>query len=115
MYLKNNSETPFKVFTWNLQTTLFNYKDKPRELHLDYSSQMNIEGFKVIPSESDLSPVTIRKDEIAEVRIHYRDRQNLDEVVLVYDMRNFVSQRYGAWYGQVKSGIVKVMKSEPKR
>ena len=113
--VKNFGEKEISVLTRNLQFTLFNYTDKPKELSIDLSGQGNIDGSPIIPSVFDLSPVTLKKGEIAEIRLTYRDRKNLDKVVLVYDMRNDLAKRFNAWDGVIRSDVVEVMKAKINR
>ena len=115
LWVKNIGEKDVTVLTRGLQLTLFNHTDKPKELSIDLSSQMNIDGAPVIPSLSDLSPVTLKTGEIALIKVPYRDRKNLKTVVLIYDMRNDLSKRFRAWDGIVRSDEVEVMKTKGNR
>lgn len=115
LFVKNVGEKDVSVLTRNLQLSLSNYTDKPKELSINLSAQADIDGSLVIPSLFDLSPVTLKKGESAEIQLAYRDRKNLDKVVLVYDMRNDLAKRFNAWDGIVRSDIVEVMKAKPNR
>ncbi len=115
LWVKNIGEKDVTVLTRGLQLTLFNHTDKPKELSINLSSQMNIDGAPVIPSLSDLSPVTLKTGEIALIKVPYRDRNNLKTVVLIYDMRDDLSKRFLAWDGIVRSGEVEVMKAKGNR
>ena len=115
LWVKNVGEKDVTVLSRNLQLTLFNHADKPKELSIDLSSQMIIDGAPVIPSLSDLSPVTLKHGEIAEIQVSYRDRKNLENVVLIYDMRNDFTKRFNAWNGIVRSDVVEVMKAKGNR
>ncbi len=115
LWVKNVGENEVTVLTRNLQFTLFNYTDRPKELSIDLSAQTNIDGSPVIPSLSDLSPVTLQKGEIAEIQLAYHNRKNLDKVVLIYDMRNNLAKRFNAWAGIVRSDVVEVMKAKGHR
>lgn len=115
MYLRNTQKKPLKLLTRNLQVDLFSFPNKPTEMCLTLSAQKVIDGSKVIPSEHDLSPVVLDPGEVAEIRIAHRDQKDLKQVVLVYDMRNDIARRYGAWSGQVRGPMVKVTKSGPGR
>lgn len=115
LWVKNVGENDVTVLTRNLQFTLFNHTAKPKELSIDLSAQANIEGSPVIPSLSDLSPVTLKKGEIAKIQLAYHDRKNLDKVVLIYDMRNNLAKRFNAWDGIVRSAVVEVMKAKGHR
>jgi len=112
LFVKNVEEKDVSVLTRNLQLSLSNYTDKPKELSINLSKQANIDGSLVIPSLFDLSPVTLKKGESAEIQLAYRDRKNLDKVVLVYDMRNDLAKRFNAWDGIIRSDVVEVMKAE---
>jgi len=96
LWVKNVGENDVTLLTRGLQLTLFNHTDKPKELSIDLSAQMNIDGAPVIPSRFDLSPVTLRAGEIAEVQVPYRYKPDLKKVVLVYDMRNNLAKRFNA-------------------
>ena len=115
LWVKNNGENDIKVLTRNLQCTLFNYDDRPKELSIDLSAQMNIDGASVIPSLYDFSPVTLKPGEIAEIQVEYRDRTNLEHVILIYDMRNNIARRFSAWDGMIQSEVVEVMQTKRNR
>lgn len=109
---KNVGETDITVLTRNLQITLFNHTDKPKEFSIDLSLQRNIDGSPVIPSLSDLSPVTPKPGEVAEIQLAYRGRKDLERVVVVCDMRNDLAERFDAWDGVVRSEVVKVHRAK---
>jgi len=115
LWVKNVGEKDITVLTRNLQFTLFNYTDKPKELSINLSTHTKIDGSPVIPSFYGFSPVTLKEGEIAEIQLVYRDKKSLERVVLIYDMRNDIATRFNAWDGIVRSDVIEVKKVKRNR
>lgn len=108
LYVKNISGSTTTVLTNNLQASLLNYTDKPKEIYIDLSTTKRIDDQDVVPSLPDLSPVILNPGEIAEIKHRYTDRKNLEEVVLVYDMLNKWTERFTVWRERIRSEPVRV-------
>ncbi len=115
LWVKNVGEKEITVLTRNLKFTLLNYDDRPKELSINLSTQMNIDGADVIPSLYDFSPVRLHPGEVAEIQLEYRDRKNLEEVIVIYDMRNRIARRFNAWDGIVRGELVEVIEVKRNR
>lgn len=94
------------MLTKNLQNLFWDYKEPPKELHFDIASLQIKDGEPVIPSLDFYAPRSIKPDEEVELNQEYVDRKGIKAVVLVYDMLNKVSEKYGTWQGRIKSSLV---------
>ena len=115
LYVKNVSDFPITLLTHNLQDELYLYADRPKELSLNLSTSKSIDGAKVIPSLWDFSPVIINPKEIAEIGHFYKDKRDLKEIVVVYDMLNEWSERFNTWKGRIRSEVIEIKKFEHKK
>lgn len=94
-YLHNVGEGPVKVLTQRLQSEYWDYKDPPKELHIGINAFSIQDGKTLIPPIDHFSPVILKPGESKEFDHEFVDRKGTKEVVLVYDMLNPVSEKYG--------------------
>ncbi len=106
--LKNVGKVPVTVLTQRLQSEYWDYKEPPRELHIGISAFAIRDGEALIPPLDHFSPVILQPGESKELDHEYVDRKGIKEVVLVYDMLNRVSEKYGTWRGRIHSPVVRI-------
>lgn len=111
-YLKNVGEKEATVLTKRLLIGFGTPKGRPPEIELSLNGSLSFEDSLVVPSFYEFAPVTLKSGESAMVRLPYHCRHKFERVVVVYDMFNDWSKRFGTWYGRVRTEPLKPIRVE---
>jgi hypothetical protein len=111
--LHNVGMSSVTVLTQNLQSELWDYKDPPKELRITISALPVQNSRSIHPPLAHFSPINLKPGGAVELEKDYLDRKGITDVVLVYDMLNSTSEKYGTWQGRIKSAAVRISGTRP--
>lgn len=108
LLLKNTGSTDLTVVTKSFSPGIeYGMGNAPAKVSVKIYPK-NYNGRPIIPSPTELSLVTLRSNEIAQVGFEKGSFVTLKSVILEYNIQDIYDGRFGHWVGRVVSDVIKV-------